>query len=57
MIQHENSSEYNHKLDAKIAKAVAAHGYDSLVLLNPELPCSREIMLIDPSKNLVQDGK
>jgi hypothetical protein len=45
--------EANNKIDARIATALKAKGYDSMVLLDPELPCTREIMLIDPSKNLV----
>jgi hypothetical protein len=45
----------NRQLDARIAKALNKRGYDSMVLLKPEPPCSREIMLIDPIKNLVQN--
>lgn len=47
--------EVNNKLDARIARALQKKGYDSMVLLDPELPCSREIMLLDPKKNLVSD--
>lgn len=47
--------ETNRAIDARLCKALKIKGYDSMVLLNPELPCSREIMLIDPSKNLVNN--
>lgn len=41
----------NRWLDAQLASKISKAGYDSLVLLSPELPASREIMIIRNIEN------
>jgi len=41
-----DASKANRWLDAQIAAKVAKAGYDSVVLTAPELPASREIMIV-----------
>jgi hypothetical protein len=46
-----DASAANRWLDAQLASKISKAGYDSLVLLSPELPASREIMVIRNIEN------
>jgi hypothetical protein len=43
-----DAKKTNRDIDAKLKKAMQKMGHDGMVLLNPEPPCTRELMIVDP---------